>query len=110
MTRNTQSIAFLCGRAFIFVFACREKGIEPTSFMNTDNLARIYPQELNIIEWPTKDLVTEKEMSKLAWALDELKISQCSLWRAPHSMSKCNGNDFCWSFIAQAFPGSVVNP
>ncbi|KKK96622.1 hypothetical protein LCGC14_2660920 [marine sediment metagenome] len=27
----------------------------------------------------------------------------------PHSMSKCNSSDFGWSFIAQAFPGSVVD-
>ena len=27
----------------------------------------------------------------------------------PHSMSKCNSGDLTWRFIAQAFPGSVVN-
>ncbi len=27
----------------------------------------------------------------------------------PHSRSKCNSSDFCWSFVAQAFSGPVVN-
>ncbi len=28
---------------------------------------------------------------------------------SPHSRSKCNSSDFCWSFVAQAFSGPVVN-
>lgn len=71
--RNTQSIAFLCGRVFIFVFASREVGIDSTAFIKTDNLHRIYPQELENIEWPTEKPVTKQEMGNLAWALDELK-------------------------------------
>lgn len=72
MTRNTQSVAFICGRVFIFVLASREQGIEPTEFIKMDGLERLYPQELENIEWPTSIQVNKREMSKLAWALDEL--------------------------------------
>jgi hypothetical protein len=38
-----------------------------------DNLQRVYPREVENIEWPTQHLVTEQQMGKLAWALSELK-------------------------------------
>lgn len=72
MTRNTQSVAFVCGRAFIFVFASREQDIGPTEFIKMNGLERLYPQELETIEWPTPKQVNKQEMSKLAWALHEL--------------------------------------
>lgn len=73
LKRNTQSVAFLCGRMFIFVFASREDGINPTKFLKVDKLKRLYPIESEHIELPTKNLLTEQEMGKLAWALDELE-------------------------------------
>ena len=72
MKRNTQSIAFICGRVFIFVFATREQDIDAAEFIKMKSLKQLWPQKIEIIEWPTPKLVTEREMSKLAWAIDEL--------------------------------------
>lgn len=72
MKRNTQSVSFICGRVFVFVFASREQGIDSGGFIKMNSLKRLHPQELENIEWPTQKQVTKREMSKLAWALDEL--------------------------------------
>jgi len=72
LKRNTQSVTFLCGRVFIYVFACRENGIEPTEFVQINSLQRIYPNKNSNIYWPTDKILTEREMSEIAWALNDL--------------------------------------
>lgn len=72
LKRNTQSVTFLCGKVFIFVFASRENGIDSTEFFQLNNLQRIYPNQCSNIEWPTGKALTTSEMSQIAWALNDL--------------------------------------
>jgi hypothetical protein len=72
LKRNMQSIAFVCGPLFVFVFAVREDDIEPTEFLRLKKLARIFPKQSDIIKWPPTDILTAKEMGRVAWALDEM--------------------------------------
>lgn len=71
--RNTQSVSFICGPLFIFVLAIREDGINPTEFMSLKKVVRIFPSLSADIDWPPKNVLTERDMGQIAYALDELK-------------------------------------
>jgi len=39
-----------------------------------------------------------------------LNLNSIKIQGSPHSTRKCNSGDFGRGFVAQAFPGSVVDP
>jgi hypothetical protein len=73
LKRNMQSIAFICGKLFVFVFAVRENGIKPTEVLKLKKLQRIYPKQSNIVKWPPADTLTKLDMGRIAWAVDDMK-------------------------------------
>jgi len=74
--RNTQSIAFICGPLFVFVFAVREHGICPIEFLKLNKVLRIFPKQFEIVKWPPAHILTKMDMGQIAWALDEMKNSK----------------------------------
>lgn len=73
LKRNIQSIAFICGKLFVFVFAVREDGIEPTEFLKLRKVQRIYPRQSDIVKWPPTDTLTTWDMGRIAWAIDDME-------------------------------------
>jgi hypothetical protein len=73
LKRNMQSIAFICGSLFVFVFAVREDSIEPTKFLQLKKLIRIFPNQSEVVKWPPTDTLNRIDMGRIAWALDEMK-------------------------------------
>jgi hypothetical protein len=71
LKRNTQSIAFICGKVFIYVFATREKGIESSKFIKMNSLECVHPISKSEFIWPTKKQTSKEEMSRLAWLLND---------------------------------------
>ncbi len=75
LNRNMQSIAFICGKLFVFVFAVREEGIEPTEFLRLKKVHRIYPRQSDIVKWPPAVVLSKLDMGQIAWAVDDMKNS-----------------------------------
>lgn len=73
LKRNIQSIAFICGPLFVFVFGVRERGIDAAKFFHFRKLQRIFPAQSALVEWSLKEILSRAEMGQVAWALDELK-------------------------------------
>lgn len=73
LQRNAQTVAFICGPLFVFVFSVREKDIDPTTFFNIKRLIRLLPVEMDTISWPPSELLTDEDMSRYAWALNNCK-------------------------------------
>ena len=72
LKRNTQSVAIICGKVFIYVFATREKGIESSKFIKMKSLESIYPMNNSVLAWPTQIQTSQEEMSRLAWLLNDI--------------------------------------
>lgn len=72
VTRNTQSITFICGTLFIYVFGIRVKGLMPVDMLKLPQLTRIIPMESNIVIWPPENTLTSKEMGRIAYALYDM--------------------------------------
>lgn len=72
LKRNTQSVAIICGKVFIYVFATREKGIESAKFIKMNSLECIHPMDNSELTWPTKKQTSQEEMSRLAWLLNDI--------------------------------------
>jgi len=73
LNRNTQSVAFICGPLFVFVFAVREKGINSTEFFNLPKMERIFPINNKEVRFPPTEILSSIDMGKIAWALDDMK-------------------------------------
>ncbi|MFV1985356.1 MAG: hypothetical protein ACC657_17545 [Thiohalomonadales bacterium] len=75
INRNTQTISFICGPlfVFVFVFSIREKGIIPTEFFNLGGMKQIFPPRDNIIMLDQSSALSVKQMSNIANALDSMK-------------------------------------
>ena len=72
-TRNTQSIAFLCGPLFLFVLTMRVNGIKASDFMRLPKLTQIFPPQYSSVRWPNAESLNKQDMGKIAYALDDLK-------------------------------------
>lgn len=72
VSRNTQSIAFICGALFIYVFAVRVEGLMPVDILKLPQLTRIFPMQSNIVIWPPKNTLTSIDMGRIAYALDDM--------------------------------------
>lgn len=72
LKRNTQSVAIICGKLFIYVFATREKGIESSKFFKINSLECICPMSNFELPWPPQEQISQKEMSRLAWLLNDI--------------------------------------
>jgi hypothetical protein len=72
LNRNTQSVAFICGPLFIYVFASREEAIDSSNFFTFGKLVRLYPLQNNDLHWPPSNVLSESEIGKIAWALNQI--------------------------------------
>lgn len=73
LKRNTQTVSFICGPLFVFAFSIREKGINPTEFFNLGHLKQIFPPRDNIVTLPQNGILSEMDMGRIAYALDDMK-------------------------------------
>ncbi len=73
LKRNTQSIAFLCGPLFLFVFAIRVEGIGASEFFKFSKLSQLFPLHEPIIHWPLAQSLSKSDMSRIAYALEDIK-------------------------------------
>ncbi|WP_101760146.1 hypothetical protein [Oceanicoccus sp. KOV_DT_Chl] len=73
LNRNSQSVGFICGPLYVFVFATREKGIKSTEFFNLPKMSRIFPIETDKVVFPSQHILTSIDMGKISWALDDMK-------------------------------------
>jgi len=73
LTRNTQSIAFLCGPLFIYVLAIRLDGVDAANFVNFEKLLQLWPIKHTTIDWPATPVLTPVEMGRIAYALEDMK-------------------------------------
>lgn len=71
--RNTQSVALLCGPVFLYVLAVRVDGIDPISFIEPSKLSRIHPSPEQSIIWPLSSTLSNRDMGRVAHALEDLK-------------------------------------
>ena len=70
---NVQTVAWICGPLFVFVFCIREKAIDAATFFNTPDMIQLYPHIEGKIQWPPIQHVHRRTMSLLAYALDDMK-------------------------------------
>ena len=73
-------------------------------YVNSNEILNIGEIKVNSIEYAFYDINGDE-----LFAAAMIKFGGHDEFQVPHSMSKCNSVYFCWSFIAQTFPGSVVN-
>ena len=73
LKRNTQSITFLCGPLFLFVFAIRVDGIEATGFFRFPKLSQLFPPHEPVIHWPLAQTLSKSDMGRIAYELEGIK-------------------------------------
>lgn len=73
VSRNIQSIAFLCGSLFVYVIAINETGVKRKLNLQFPKLTKIFPDLSEDREWPPNQTISSQEMSAISWTLDDLK-------------------------------------
>lgn len=72
LQRNTQSVSFICGKMFVYVFAARANGIDSSRFVDATPLTRVAPLETPEVSIPNGAPINRDRINQIAWSLHSL--------------------------------------